>query len=56
MVKFTKAFAGSTFDRIKDYEKKCFYCGKCFVQKYGFIKDVQRYKCQYCGKQFLGRK
>jgi len=24
------------------------------VQKYGFVKKVQRYKCSICGKQFLG--
>jgi len=24
------------------------------VQKYGFVKGVQRYKCSLCGKQFLG--
>lgn len=24
------------------------------MQKYGFIKGVQRYKCSICGKQFLG--
>lgn len=24
------------------------------MQKYGFVKGVQRYKCSLCGKQFLG--
>lgn len=24
------------------------------MHKYGFVKDVQRYKCSLCGKQFLG--
>jgi hypothetical protein len=24
------------------------------VQKYGFVKGIQRYKCAHCGKQFLG--
>lgn len=24
------------------------------MQKYGFVKGVQRYKCAHCGKQFLG--
>lgn len=24
------------------------------MQKYGFVKGIQRYKCAHCGKQFLG--
>ena len=34
--------------------KKCFYCNKGFVQNYGFINGVQRYKCSICNKQFVG--
>ncbi len=30
------------------------YCGKGFVQIYGFVNGVQRYKCVICSKQFLG--
>ncbi|MDD7545421.1 IS1/IS1595 family N-terminal zinc-binding domain-containing protein, partial [Actinobacillus porcinus] len=32
----------------------CFYCSSPDVQKYGKIKDKQRYKCNHCDKQFLG--
>ena len=35
-------------------KKKCIYCCKGFVHKYGFVKGVQRYKCVICNKQFLG--